>query len=101
MKKYKVNSGVSLRQQYRNLFLVQYLREISHEATLKKLLDFASVGLAFQKLVGLGDLQMWFSVVMELDSPSLKFRLSFMNDLAGKMQNFDLKLDKQKCSLNH
>lgn len=88
MKKYKVNSGVFLRQQHCNLFLVQYLREISHEDTLNKLLDCISIELAFQKLVyRLGSLQVWFSLVMELDSSRLKFRLGFLNHLAGEMQN--------------
>lgn len=69
-----------MRQQYCNLFLVQYLREISHEDTLKELLDCTSIELAFQKLVcRLRGLQVWFSVVMELDSPRLKFRLGFVN----------------------
>lgn len=97
MKIFKLNSGVFLRQQYCNLFLVQYLWEISHEDTVNKLVDCPSVELAFQKLVcRLGGLQVWFSVVMELDSPRLKFRLLFMSDLAEEMQSFNLKLDKQK-----
>lgn len=88
MKKYRVNSGVFSRQQHCNLFLVQYLREISHEDTLNKLLDCISIELAFQKLVyRLGSLQVWFSLVMELDSCRLKFRLGFLNHLAGEMQN--------------
>lgn len=68
MKKYKVNSGVVLTQQYCNLFLVQYRRKISHEDTLMKLLDCTYTEQALQKLVdGLGGFQVWFSVVMELD----------------------------------
>lgn len=95
-----------LRQQYCNLFLMQYLREISHEDTLKKLVDCTSIEPAFQNLVyRLGGLQVWFSVVMALDYKSgrlrLKFSLGFMNYLAGKMQNFNLRLEKQKCSLCH
>lgn len=66
----------------------EYLREISHEDTLNKLLDCTPVELAFQKLVYmLEGLQVWFSVVVELDSPRLKFRLGFVNHLAGEMQN--------------
>lgn len=90
MKKYKVNSGMFIRQQYCNLFLVQYLREISHENTLKKLTELHICRTCISKTGRLGGLQVWFSVVMELDSPRLKFRLDFMNDLAGEMQNSNL-----------
>lgn len=94
MQKFKVNIEVFLRQQYCSLFLVQYLREISHEDTLKKLLDGISIEVTFQRLIyKLGGLEVWFSVVVEHDNPRLKFRSGSMNDLAGEMQNFNLKLD--------
>lgn len=88
VKKYKINHAVFLRQKYCNLLLLQYLREMSQEDTLNKLLDYTSIKLAFQKLFyrhwGSSGMGLWGH---EIDNPGLKFRLGLVNDLAGEMPN--------------